>query len=158
MGTPAQDVHVFVSTASQNTFVVLPQGCAAGDTSCPSARGGIFNPENSSTWSQYNYFELPIEQNLYVKVPGLFGNDTLSLGAQSGNRSSLENQVIGGIGEQKYYLYLGMLGVNPKPTKLSAGDSGQSSYITSLKSQNIIPSVSFGFTAGAAYRGFNSVI
>lgn len=156
MGTPAQDVRVFVSTASQETFVVLPQGCAAGDTSCPSARGGIFNPQNSSTWSQYNYFELPIEQNLYGKVNGLFGNDTLSLGAQSGNGPSLEKQVIGGIGLQKYYL--GMLGVNPKPTKVSAGDSGQSSYITSLKRQNIIPSVSFGFTAGAAYREFNSHI
>ncbi|MCJ1424343.1 hypothetical protein MMC29_002230 [Sticta canariensis] len=149
VGTPAQDVRVFVSTASQDTFVVLPQGCAAGDTSCPSARGGIFNPKNSSTWSQYDYFELPIEQNLYGKVNGLFGNDTLSIGAQVDGRS-LEKQVIGGIGEQRYYL--GMLGVNPKPTKLSSGDSGQSSYITSLKSQNIIPSVSFGFTAGAAYQ------
>lgn len=64
--------------------------------------------------------------------------------------------MIGGIGDQRYYL--GMLGVNQKPTKVSPGDSGQSSYITSLKTQNIIPSVSFGFTAGAAYREFNTVI
>lgn len=156
MGTPAQDVRVFVSTASQESFVVIPLGCAPGDRSCPSARGGIFNATNSSTWSQYNYFELPIEQNLYAKVTVLFGNDTLKLGAQSSNGLSLENQVIGGIGDTRYYL--GMLGVNPKPTKVSAGDSGQSSYMTTLKSQNIIPSVSFGFTAGAAYREFNTVI
>lgn len=145
---------MLVSTASQETFVVLPQGCATGDTSCPTGRGGIFNPNKSSTWSEYNYFRLPIEENLYTAVIGFFGNDTLSLGTQGTQGPSLNQQVIGGIGDQKYYL--GMLGVNPKPTKVSAGDSGQSSYITSLKAQNIIPSISFGFTAGAAYREFNA--
>lgn len=154
MGTPPQDVSVFVSTASQETFVVLPQGCAAGDTSCPSARGGLFNPNSSSSWSQYSYFQLPIEQNLYTAVIGYFGNDTLSLGTQSSDGPSVEKQVIGGIGDQRYYL--GLLGINPKPTKVSPGDSGQSSYITSLKAQNIIPSLSFGFTAGAAYRELNT--
>lgn len=84
---------------------------------------------------------------------GFFGNDTLGLGAKSSNGTTLEKQVIGGLGDQRYYL--GMLGVNPKSTKVSAGDSGQSSYITSLKAQSIIPSVSFGFTAGAAYREFH---
>lgn len=150
VGTPAKAVRVFVSTASQETFVVLPQGCNAGDTSCPSARGGIFNTNSSSTWSEYSYFHLPIEQNLYTPVTGFFGNDTLMLGDPSSNGPSLKNQVIGGMADQKYYL--GMLGVNPKATKVSEGDSGQSSSMTSLKAQSIIPSVSFGFTAGAAYQ------
>lgn len=136
--------------------MVLPQGCAAGDKSCPTARGGIFNPNSSSTWSPYTYFELPIEKNLYGLVTGFFGNDTLNLTTQGSPGPSLENQVIGGLAVQKYYL--GMLGVNPKATKVSASDSGQSSYITSLKAQNLIPSVSFGFTAGAAYREFNKGI
>lgn len=84
---------------------------------------------------------------------GLLGTDTLSLGGQSSQGPSLEKQVISGIADNTRY-YLGMLGLNPNPTRVSAKDSGQSSYITSLKAQDIIPSVSFGFTAGAAYREF----
>lgn len=65
--------------------------------------------------------------------------------------------MIGGIADNTRY-YLGMLGLNPKSTRVSANDSGQSSYIVSLKAQDIIPSISFGFTAGAAYREFDTGI
>ena len=46
-----------------------------------------------------------------------------------------------------------MFGVNPKPTNYTSIEGyRQDSYVTSLKKQNLIPSLSFGYTAGAPYR------
>ena len=151
VGTPAQDVRVLISTAVEASWLVLPQGCAQGDTSCPNLRGQLFNPNISSTWAEWGYYELFTEQNLGIPGHGLFGNDTLGLGIQGSGGPTLQNQVIGGIGIQDFYI--GMFGVNPKPTNFSGlGAEGQPSFITSLRNQSLIPSVSFGYTAGAQYR------
>ncbi|MCJ1475099.1 hypothetical protein MMC13_003759 [Lambiella insularis] len=45
-----------------------------------------------------------------------------------------------------------MFGVNPKPTNFTSIGENQASYMTTLKDQNLIPSVSFGYTAGNQYR------
>lgn len=51
VGTPAQSLRVLISTASNQPLVVLPEGCSSTDPSdCASNRGGIFNPNASSTW------------------------------------------------------------------------------------------------------------
>lgn len=123
---------------------MLPNGCVSTDTSCPTARGGTVDFNSSTTWHQNNYYRLPND----ISVTALFGNDTLSLGVAGRNGPSLPNQVIAGMADPKYYL--GMLGVNQKPLRLA--NSSQPSYISSLKDQKIIPSLSFGFTAGAPYR------
>lgn len=153
MGTPEQIVRVLISTASQQTWVVLAKGCLPSDTPCKDARGGIYHPENSTTWSQQGdgYYQLQLEPNLMnVSANGLYGNDTIGLGLRGSGEPTLENQIIGGIGAEQYYL--GLFGVNPKPTNFTALDVGQVSYMTSLKDQNLIPSVSFAYSAGAPYR------
>ena len=82
---------------------------------------------------------------------GLWGNDTLGLGVQGSGGPTLNNQVIAGIVTDNFYI--GMFGVNPKPTNYTSIEgSRQDSYVTSLKTQNLIPSISFGYTAGAPYR------
>ena len=61
LGSPAQSVRAIVSTNSPQTFVVLPQGC---DTiaidpvppNCASGRGGLFNPNTSTTWQDQGLF------------------------------------------------------------------------------------------------------
>jgi len=45
-----------------------------------------------------------------------------------------------------------MFGVNPASTNFSATDKDQRSYMTTLKDQNLIPSLTFGYTAGNQYR------
>lgn len=129
-------------------MVVLSSSCVEGGT-CTNARGGTFNPDNSSTWGNRTYYKLPIEQNFATAVSALFGNDTLTLGGKGDDGHSLAAQVIEAITDPKYYL--GMLGVNQQPINFTSPDSVQSTYITSLKDQNMIPSVSFGYTAGAPY-------
>lgn len=49
VGTPSQNVHVLISTASPWTWAVPPKGCVPGDDNCIMARGGIFDPAKSST-------------------------------------------------------------------------------------------------------------
>lgn len=152
MGTPEQTLRVLISTASKETWVVLPEGCLRTDTICPDARGRIYNNNTSSTWSRLGggYFELSVEQNLNSSVIGFYGRDTLGLGGQGSSGPSLPDQIIAGIGNELYYL--GMLGVNRKPTDFGGVDGEKPSYIASLKAQGIIPSESFGYTAGAQYR------
>ena len=152
VGTPAQDVRVLISSASQDTWVVLPSGCGKSDPStCPDDRGGLFNYNKSSTWSTHGLYELYNERNLGMNGNGLWGNDTLGLAVQGSGGPTLQNQVIACIVTDNFYL--GMFGVNPKPTNYTGLDGDQQdSYMTSLKKQNIIPSTSFGYTAGAPYR------
>lgn len=45
-----------------------------------------------------------------------------------------------------------MFGINPASTNFSATDKDQPSYMSTLKDQNLIPSLSFGYTAGNQYR------
>ena len=137
--------------------MVLPQGCPSGDSSCPEERGDLFNNATSSTWKAQGYYHLILEENLGIDGVGYFGNDTVGLGIQGSGGPTLENQVVGGIATENYYL--GVLGVNPKPINFTSLDEGQPSYISSLKEQSLIPSVSFGYTAGAQYSmSFASIV
>ena len=89
-----------------------------------------------------------IEQNLDYTAVGPVGNDTLSLGSGP----TLTNQAIGGLVAKDFYL--GILGLNPRPTNSTTGREGLASLISSLKTQNLIPSMSLGYTAGNQYRKF----
>ena len=150
VGTPFQDVRVLISTGNALTWVVEPGGCLASDLQCGNNRGGTFNPNSSSTWTIHGLYELYTERNLGLTGNGQFGNDTLGLGIQGSGGPTLTDQAIGGIVTDNFYL--GMFGVNPKPTNFTEIDKGQPSYLTTLKDQNLIPSLSFGYTAGAQYR------
>ena len=151
VGTPAQDVRVLISSASQATWVVLPGGCKAKDTGCQDDRGEVYNYNQSSTWSQNGLYQLYNERNLGMSGNGLWGNDTIGLGIQGSGGPTLPDQVLAGIVTDNFYV--GMFGVNPKPTNYTGIETDQQdSYMTTLKKQNMIPSVSFGYTAGAQYR------
>jgi Eukaryotic aspartyl protease len=45
-----------------------------------------------------------------------------------------------------------MLGLNPRPTNFTDLNHPQTSYVSLLKEQNYIPSLSYSYTAGAQYR------
>ncbi|KAI4212168.1 MAG: hypothetical protein LQ351_005037 [Letrouitia transgressa] len=151
-GTPAQDVRLLVSTASQVSWLVLEgRGCRLNDETCAQSRGGLYNSNTSSTWSPKGLYQLYNGRNLGIEAVGLFGNETLALGLPGSGGPTLEKQIIAGIGNEAFYL--GMFGVNPKRTNYTGiADEGQASIMTSLKDQNLIPSISFGYTAGAQYR------
>lgn len=156
IGTPAQNVNVLVSTTGYQTWVVIPQGCPSQEpTGCAQLRGGLFNSNESTTWTQNNItsngtFTLGLEENLGYTGNGLFGYDTVSLGWQGSNGPSLDRQIVAGIATPEFYM--GVFGLDPRPTNFSNYNHPVPSYMSNLKSQNLIPSLSWAYTAGNQYR------
>jgi hypothetical protein len=109
VGSPPQDVRGVVSTNSPQTLVVVPLGCTSNainpvPNDCANGRGGLFNPNSSSTWLEQGLFGINengvgFEANLGYSQPAEFGLDTLGLGFVAGGSAgpTLENQTIGGI-------------------------------------------------------------
>ena len=156
VGTPAQNVEVFVSTASYQTWVVVPQGCTSSDPpDCANLRGNEFVPSQSDSWKQNNVtangtFSLGIETNLGYTGNGEFGYDTVTLGWQGSGGPSLEQQIVAGIATPEFYL--GIFGLNPRPTNFTNFNDPVPSYMSTLKQKSMIPSLSWSYTAGNQYR------
>jgi hypothetical protein len=128
VGTPPQTLRVLVSTTISATWVIISAGCPASDSSCPNARGGIYNNATSSTWVKQGDFLLSAEEILDINEAGLFGNDTVTLGIQGNGGTTLETQLVAGIAAEQFWL--GMFGLNPSASNLSVTDSGQPSFMT----------------------------
>ncbi|KAI5359535.1 Putative aspartic peptidase A1 family, aspartic peptidase domain superfamily [Septoria linicola] len=152
VGTPQQFVRTFVSFASYQTWVVLPQGCAqaADEESCAESRGWLFDNNSSSTFEYKGIYDLWVQNNLGYEGNAIYGYDTVGLGGEGEGGPTLLNTTVGAMAVEDFYL--GVFGINPKPTNFTADRNGSPSYMTLLKEQKHIPSLSFGYTAGAKYR------
>ncbi|KAF1997695.1 acid protease, partial [Amniculicola lignicola CBS 123094] len=163
IGTPGQDFRVLASTKSGSTFVVVPDGCGAeGDgEDCPNRRGAEvfrstqspgYQVEESSSWSLIGTYGVDLENNINPNnVSGLFGYDKVALAWASENTNvSLDGQVVVGIAEPDYYMGHIPLGV-PDASFSSSSDSVDP-FLLQLRNASKIPSLSFGYTAGAKYR------
>lgn len=164
VGTPYQPVHVFVSTASQQTWTVAKYACMrpatdaatnttteTQDTDCWDARGWTFDTNASSSWRPNGFYQLWIEKNLDLAGNGQYGWDTVGLGLPGEEGPTLANTTVGTIISSDFWL--GHFGINPKPTNFTNFTDPSPSYMSLLFEQNQIPSVSFGYTAGAQYHG-----
>jgi hypothetical protein len=156
VGSPEQTVRVVISTASQQIWVVDPRGCPDDGpnnttaNSCAEARGTTFNLETSSSWKPQGLYDLWIEQNLGLQGNAEYGFDTVGLGYPGESGVTLKDQTVGAVATQQFYF--GHFGINPKPTNFTNFTSQSPSFMTTLKDQSLIPSVSWGYTAGAIYR------
>jgi hypothetical protein len=152
VGNKPQNLRVFPSTSSSTTWVVLPVGCPQGAPSnCPDTRGRTFDFNQSLTWVPNSIYDLGYEENLgYTQVNGQFGFDTVQLGWQGGGGASVDHSVVAGIGDLTL-TWLGQLGLDPTPTNFSSFNSPQPSYMQLLRTKNLIPSLSWAYTAGAPY-------
>jgi hypothetical protein len=157
VGTPAQDVKVFISTASTQTWVVVPQGCTSSDPpNCGQLRGGEFVVNQSSTWVpnlaniSSNIYYLGLESNLGYQGAGQYGFDEITLGWQGSGGPALANQTAAGIATKDFYI--GIFGLNPRPSNFTSFDNPIPSYLQNLRNQSLIPSTSWSYTAGNQYR------
>ncbi|KAK9419014.1 putative Peptidase A1 domain-containing protein [Seiridium unicorne] len=160
VGTPEQDVRVLVSTASPESMVVLSEyGCSTSvfttvPSDCAVSRGNLFNPNDSTSWSDVGTFGINengvgLEANLGYYQAADFALDHLGIGLLG---PSLDNQTVAGIATAEPF-YLGIFGLNSQPVNFtSLGNYSSPSFLTALKSQGIIPSLSWSYTAGAQYR------
>ncbi|KAG9247675.1 aspartic peptidase domain-containing protein [Calycina marina] len=164
VGTPATVVRVVASTNSPLTAVVRPQGCLISaipggvPSNCVDARGETFNSNDSSTWSNQGWFGLNagllggFEANLGYSFYLDYGLDVLGLGQQSSDAPTLNNQTIAAYNRPDP-LYVGLLGLGTQPVIYgSFGNISVDSYFVSLRNQELVPSLSWSYTAGASYR------
>ena len=164
VGNPEQRFRVFPATNAQETWIPLPDGCISSDLPDCAARRGVeifrgkkssgFQTNESSTWTSMGLYDLAIENKLDFSGNALYGLDTIGLGVSNPGGLSLAEQVVGGMATKDFYL--GIFGLGPKPANFT--DTPIPSYMKNLRDQNLIPSLSFGYTAGAYYRKRGSEI
>ena len=144
VGTPPQWVDLFVSTASQETWVIGNRGCD-GTTECLTKRGGVFQSNASSTWADQGPFALGLDPQLCFSGNGIYGFDNISLS----DDISVPSQVVGVINTTDYWL--GFFGLGVEPTNFTSAD--KPTFLDSMvEIMSLIPSHSYGYTAGAYYR------
>ena len=143
------------STAGQATFVVSPLGCPTTEpANCTQTRGGTFNSSKSESWRSVGNYTLGLEQNLGYKETAAYGFDTLALGFSGDiGSSALQSQVIASIGTDDYYV--GIFGLGHQPYNFTNFSDPHPSFLTTMRSKNLIPSLSWAYTAGARYREYN---
>jgi hypothetical protein len=150
-------LKVFIGTSCYQTIVVVPAGCVSSDPSnCASLRGEEFEIDQSSTWINNtaslssNVYPLEVEVRLGFDINGEYGFDDVTLGYQGGGGPFLSNQTVGGFAAKDFYL--GLFGLTPRPTNFSTYGHPIPSFMENLRTNNIIPSTSWSYTAGNQYR------
>lgn len=106
----------------------------------------------SSTWSLKDLYGLGYESNLGyqgTEYNGTYGYDTLGIQGKGAN-VSVDHQVIAAIENKKFFV--GNLGLSPYQINFTSSTDSSPSLLASLKNKNLIPGLSYGYTAGASYR------
>jgi len=157
VGSPAQTLRVLPSTAGQQTWVVSPQGCPSTNNGtsiiprCSEARGGLFDAAYSSSWHPLGNFTLGLELNLGYDDSAPYGLDTVALGfSDSFGGPVIESQVVAALAT--YDRYLGVFGLGHQGTNISNFSDPHPSFLSVIKNQSLIPSLSWAYNAGAKYR------
>lgn len=106
----------------------------------------------SQTWEPKGFYALGLEANFGVNtINATYGLDTVALGlSNSTGGPLLTGQLVAGLGTNAYYM--GTFGLGQQPTNLTVFDNSYPSFLATLASRSIIPSRSWGYTAGAPYR------
>lgn len=165
VGDPQTRVSLLISTASQQIWVVNSQACLQNVTNpstgqiveynkyngdCGESRGFTYNQTASKAWRMKGYYQLWLEKKLGIVGNGLYGSDYVGLGLAGERGPSVQNTTIGSLVTPNFWL--GNFGLHPKPTNFSAFEEPVPSFMTNIFNQKNIPSLSFGYTAGARYR------
>jgi hypothetical protein len=90
---------------------------------------------------------------LGYEANGQYGTDVIGLNGGNGSSSggvSLSKQIVAGIAAKDFLL--GEFGLGIQPTSFSSSAGQSQSFMTTLRQFNLIPSLSYGLTAGASYR------
>ncbi|KAL9612358.1 MAG: hypothetical protein Q9167_003045 [Letrouitia subvulpina] len=156
VGSPFQTFEVLISSKSTFTLLVDPIGCepsAFTAENCPFYRGGIFNSNKSTTWQDEGSHQLLLEDNLgprFAESP-YFGLEKVSLGASNATGGpTLASQAVGTYGKNSFYN--GLFGLNNQATNFTSLSNSHTSFISTLLSERLIPSLSWSYNAGAYYR------
>ena len=153
VGTPPQLTRVLPSTSGSSLWVVLRQGCIESDpANCNTLRGDTFDINRSATWQDEGLFQLPLHSEQFLGYSGNadYGFDNITLDYPGSGGPTLEHQVLTGFATKDFYI--GNLGITSRPVNITNFTDPFPSPMGSLRNNNQIPSLSFGYTAGAIYQ------
>ena len=146
-------VRVFISTASEQPWVVLRSGCTDTDRpTCRNDRGYLFQPNDSTSWHSQGNFSLQIEDDLGYSENGNFGYDDITLGFSPA--VTMKQQIVAGIATKD--IFVATWGICPASTNLTDFNHPIPSVLSNLKKEDLIPSVSWSYTAGAYHESLES--
>jgi hypothetical protein len=115
---------------------------------CRQKRGGLFLSNESTTWSEQGYFNLGYSVERGYEGAGDYGFDSIALNDQI----AVPNQIVGIVNYTN--TWIGSLGLGI--TKTNFTNVQKDPFLRSLRNNTLIPSLSYGFTAGASYRLFST--
>ena len=156
-----QDFKILPSTSSSLTMVPMQAEWCNAD--CAEARGIQyfnaqqslgFDPNSSKSWKAYGTYSIPVQDILDIdwtpdaRPDASYGLDNVGLGPTS--PSSL---VLAGLLVAEYKspdFFLGSFGLSSRSINL--GNGAIPPFLTTFNQSNQIPSLSYGYTAGAFYR------
>lgn len=166
VGIPGQDFRVLPSTKSGVTYVISPEGCnqPTDPSNCANTRGAEvfdstqntgFQVTRSTQWSAIGQYGVDLEDTLNMTADGLFGYDHVSLGSAQDtysdtNATSIDHQVVAAVADMDYFM--GVLPLGTAQSSFSSLSEPQESLMWNLRNSSRIPSLSYGYTAGAKYR------
>ncbi|EEY14622.1 hypothetical protein VDBG_00730 [Verticillium alfalfae VaMs.102] len=147
VGNPGESVNVLVSTSLSEFWVVQSGGCYNREPLCANARGNVFDPAGSSSWDALGGWQLGLDY-LQNEGNGDYGLDTVVGKTLNGDRMLMDRTIVAAINTTDYYTgYIG-LGINQG----RFGDQVAESPLTqAVKEYGLVPSYSYGYTAGASY-------
>ncbi|KAK6075120.1 eukaryotic aspartyl protease [Seiridium cupressi] len=149
VGEPGQQVDVTVSTSLSEIWVIESNGCGSSAL-CTAARGNVFNISASSSWSSLGQWDVGLDY-LDQVANGDYAMETVAVhNSLTQNQTSLATQVVAAINDTDYYTGFFGLGITPGRFETTVV---QSPIAALVERDAIIPSHSYGYTAGAYYGG-----
>ncbi|RSL89391.1 hypothetical protein CDV31_015891 [Fusarium ambrosium] len=149
LGSNSQAVDVLVSTALSEFWAVGSGGCLPREPHCSAARGGIYEPEESSDWQSLGTWELGLSY-LGYGGNGEYGRDRITTQSSTNSEPySMDGVLMAAVNTTSYLNGLFGLGITQGNFN---GTVAESPLTQAVKDYGWIPSYSFGYTAGAHYR------
>ncbi|KAL8781757.1 MAG: hypothetical protein Q9213_005866 [Squamulea squamosa] len=136
------------------SWIVLDVACTEQDpNNCSDSRGGTFNFSDSSSWANKSFYALGAEANLGYTADdnrGFYAWENVDLITPNDANITVNHSVVAGISTKNFYL--GVIGLASRPVVWEDHSDSSDSLITILKKQNLIPHLSYGYTAGSSYK------
>lgn len=146
VGNPQQYLSLLPSTTESEAWVVGPAGCD-GTSTCSTLRGGLFSSSQSETWQALGAYELGYSSLSQATDNGYYGIETLSFS----DAFSVPDQIIAVVNDTSHWI--GQLGLGVQKTRFQ-NNTDYLPFLSSLvQNESMIPSHSYGYTAGAFYKG-----
>ena len=118
---------------------------------CADSRGELFDPSKSSSWNFTGNFSMGLEMNLGLNDSAAYGLDTVALGiSEAIGGPTLNDRMVAAFATDDYYV--GMFGLNNQPINRTNLTNPYPSLLETLRTEKLIPSLSWSYTAGARYR------